>query len=361
MLALHASFLQSITVAMAFEKPTPPEVDLINKALARHGVPGASIAVIKNHECTWAAGFGVREKSGSQKVDEDTVFQAASMSKPVCALAAMQLVERKELDLDQNVNLALRIWQVPASRLAEDEPVTLRRLLSHSAGISVHGFAGYPAGSPLPSLFQILQGQPPANSSPIQIELRPSTQFQYSGGGYCIVQQLLIDVKQQPFTEIMNGLVLKPCGMTHSSFAQPVTGPLTNNRAAGHRQGGGAIKGGAHVYPEQAAAGLWTTAADYARLLLCMDQAFLGKNSPFSKSTVEEMAKAQTGGYGLGWELGTSDGATTISHGGANEGFRCLAWLCPARGEGIVVLTNSDDGDGFIADIAALLPGPRQK
>ena len=301
--------------------PSETEAGWINTALAKHGVPGASISVIDHHERVWASGFGARSRAGGEAVDVDTVFQAASVSKPATALAVMLLAERKELHLDKDVNLALRCWQVPAASIADGEALTLRRLLSHGAGISVHGFLGYAKGEPQPDLLQVLQGKPPANSAPVMIERKPGEQFQYSGGGYCIIQQLLVDRTGRPFENLIGETVLKPCGMSHSSFSQPLGKPLSGNQAAGHRADGSVITGGSRIHPEQAAAGLWTTAEDFASLLLAIDRAFMGdRPQVFSRPLMEQMMTAQKGGYGLGWELGVSFDKPTLSHGGANEG-----------------------------------------
>ncbi len=289
-----------------------------------------------------------------------TVFQAASVSKPTAAMAVMLLAERQALKLDDEVNLALRSWKLPDSKVQSGEPVTLRRLLSHSAGISVHGFGGYAAGEKLPRLTDILKGRPPANSAPVVIEIKPGERFQYSGGGYCIIQQVLEDVEKRPFEDVMESLVLKPCGMNHSSYDQPLKSPLAKNQASGHDGQGKTIAGGAHVYPEQAAAGLWTTAADYASLLLAIDRSLTGAAPEvFSKALVQEMMTVQKGGHGLGWEVGQYSGHATLSHGGVNEGFQCYVWLCPSLGQGLVVFTNSDNGLAMINDISEPLRSGR--
>lgn len=178
----------------------------------------------------WAAGFGQRQAGSIRPVGVETVFQAASISKPTTAMGVMLLAEQKVLNLDEDVNASLKSWTIPKSKEGSGG-VTLRRLLSHSAGISVHGFAGYADGERVPRLVDVLKGTPPANSAPVVIERQPGAGFQYSGGGYCIVQQLLEDVETKPFEDIMNRLVLAPCGMKHSTFEQPLKAPLKGNMA----------------------------------------------------------------------------------------------------------------------------------
>jgi CubicO group peptidase (beta-lactamase class C family) len=184
-------------------------------------VPGVSVAVLHDGMIQWARGFG-SVAIGGPPVVPDTLFQAGSISKPVSAVAALMLVQAGKLDLDADVNLVLKSWKLPANSYTDDSKVTLRRLLNHSAGISVHGFPGYAVDKPVPSLIDVLNGTPPANTAPIVVDHRPGERFQYSGGGYTIMQQLLIDLTGRPFPDLLADTVLKPFGMTNSSFHQPL-------------------------------------------------------------------------------------------------------------------------------------------
>ena len=184
-------------------------------------VPGLSIAVFDNFQVVWRKSYGVREVGTSVPVTLDTTFQAGSVSKPVTALAAMRFVQAGRFTLDENVNDKLLSWKVPENAFTAHEKVTLRRLLSHSAGLSVHGFPGYAVGSPIPTLVQVLNGEKPANTAPVRVVMVPGTKFEYSGGGTLIVQQLLIDQLRKSFPQLMAETVFQPLGLTHSSYEQP--------------------------------------------------------------------------------------------------------------------------------------------
>ncbi len=166
-------------------------------------VPGVTIAVINNYQVEWAKAYGMADAEAARPVTVDTLFQAASMSKPVTAMAALKLVEQGTLNLDVDVNKQLKSWQVPENEFTRQHPVDLRGLLSHTAGLTVHGFPGYKVGEPLPTVPQILDGIKPANTGAVRVNKLPGTGFRYSGGGTTIVQLLLTDVTGKPFAELM--------------------------------------------------------------------------------------------------------------------------------------------------------------
>lgn len=197
-----------------------------------------------------------------------TLFQAGSISKPVAALAALRLVEQGKLSLDEDVNAKLVSWKVPGNEFTKEQKVTLRRLLTHSAGLTVHGFPGYAAGAQVPTLVQVLNGEKPANTPAIRVDTVPGRLWRYSGGGYTIMQQLLIDVTQKSFPELMRQLVLEPAGMKHSTYEQPLPPARAGEAATAHDANGQPVKGQFHTYPEMAAAGLWTTPTDLALLAI---------------------------------------------------------------------------------------------
>lgn len=178
--------------------------------------------MIKNFRIDYLEVHGVKNKSEGGAVTEQTRFQAASISKSVAAMAALKFVLDGKITLDENINAALLSWQVPENNFTENEKVTLERLLRHTAGTTVSGFPGYRADAPLPTLLQVLNGEAPANTSPIVVDMVPGRSFRYSGGGYCIVQQALIDMEQKDFPRIMKTSVLNPLGMKHSTYEQPL-------------------------------------------------------------------------------------------------------------------------------------------
>ncbi len=236
-------------------------------------------------------------------------------------MVALHLVDEGKLSLDEDVNLKLRSWKVPENEFTAKEKVTLRRLLNHSAGLTVHGFAGYAADEPVPSLLDLLDGKKPANSAPIRVDILPGTQHRYSGGGYEVMQQLVMDVTGKSFPELAQEFVLGPLGMTRSTYRQPLPSDLEANAAAGHRGDGAMLKGRWHTYPEMAAAGLWTTPSGLARVVLEIQK---GGGRVLKPATQREMLTQVLGDYGLGFCLAETEGHKSFAHGGSNEGFQCM-------------------------------------
>lgn len=318
----------------------------IRAAMEEFQTPGLSVAVIDGGRIACAEGFGVCEEGTDRAVTTTTRFQAASISKPVSAAAALHLVSLGKLDLDQDVNEKLKSWKLPDSEKADGRKVTLRQLLCHGAGTTVHGFRGYADGESVPTVPQILDGQPPANSEAVRIFIRPGNVFRYSGGGYTIAQQLMIDVTGESFPALVQSAVLGPLEMQHSTYEQPLPTALLSEAATGHRAGRKLVDGRYHTYPEMAAAGLWTTPSDLARFAIAIQEELAGTSTKlFPQPMAEEMLKPQVKPHvGLGLMLAGKDGASQFSHGGANEGFRCQLVAYRTTGQGAVVMTNSDTG-----------------
>ncbi|WP_369932981.1 serine hydrolase domain-containing protein [Xanthomonas tesorieronis] len=306
-------------------------------------VPGVAIAVIRHGRVDWAKGYGVTAADGTP-VDARTLFQAGSVSKPVAAMAALALVQRKRLALDTPVNTLLKTWKLPDSAYTRDRPVTLRQLLSHSAGTSVHGFDGYARGAALPTLRQVLDGQAPANSAPVVVDAPVGERYRYSGGGYTVMQQLLVDVGGKPFPELLRDSVLAPLRMDASSYMQPLPASLLAKAAQPHDAAGRPIAGGAHVYPELAAAGLWTNAEDLARYAMELCAASAGRGRVLSAASVRDMLTPVHGDYGLGLQIGGQDARRYAYHDGSNAGYKATMVVYPDRCDGAVVLSNGDQG-----------------
>ena len=318
---------------------------LADRMFAYH-VTAVSIAVIHNNAIRWSQGFGTL-KVGGAPVTADTLFQAASISKPVTAVAALRLVQSGKLNLDEDVNHYLKSWKVPTNGFTEQRRVTLRELLTHTAGTTVRGFPGYAAGAAIPTLPQILDGVPPANTPPIRVDIVPGTQFRYSGGGYVVVQQLLVNVTGESFPQLMQQIVLGPVGMTYSTFEQPLPMERRVNAAIPYQATGEDVEGGAHVYPEMAPAGLWTTAGDLARFAIAVQNALAGRTGAIlSRELATQMVAPQLGKRGAMFAVGGSLTNPYFTHSGGNEGFGSYL-VAYESGDGAVVMTNGDGDWAF--------------
>ena len=323
----------------------------IAERMKLYGVNGLSIAVIRDSKIEWAKGYGIADVEEKKPVTPETLFQAGSISKPVAAMGALVLVQEGKLSLTADVNTYLKSWKLPSNEHTAKAPVTLERLLSHTAGLTVHGFPGYAAGAPVPTVPQVLDGAPPANTAPVRADLDPGAQYRYSGGGYTIVQLAMTDVTGQPFPALMQRLVLGPLGMKESTYDQPLPANLVPAAAAGYREDGKPVEGKRHVYPEMAAAGLWTTASDLARFAIGVQRMDAGGKGPLTKATVDNMLTPRLEGYGLGFGIREEGDSTYFEHGGADEGFQAQLTANARRGYGAVLMTNSDAGYRLMPEV----------
>lgn len=321
---------------------------------ARH-IPGLSLAIIANGKVARAQGYGFADEARKTPVTTETLFQAGSISKPVTAVGVLRLVDQQKLALDDNVNNKLQSWKVPENKFTAKEKVTIRRLLSHGAGLTVHGFPGYNVKSKLPTIVQVLDGAKPANTEAVRVEILPGTKWQYSGGGYTVLQQLIVDATGKSFPAFMQDEVLSPIGMKSSTFEQPLPADKQRLAATGYLPSGKAVAGGWHVYPEMAAAGLWTTASDLARFAIAIQQAYDGDpQGVLAPATAREMLKQQMGDFGLGVAILGDEGQKTLigdkrtlifCHGGRDEGFDANLAATATTGKGAVILINKNDDD----------------
>jgi CubicO group peptidase (beta-lactamase class C family) len=320
--------------------------------MAHYKAPGVSIAVINNGKIEWAKGYGLLEAGSTTAVTPATLFQAVSAGQPVVSLAALALVQQGKLSLDEDVNLKLQSWKVPDSEFSKEQKVTLRRLLSHSAGLTVPAFRGYASGEPVPTLMQVLNGEKPANSAPIRVDILPGSRWRYSSGGYTVLQQLLIDVTGKSLPQLMRDLVLDKLEMNRSTYDQPLPETLTVNAATAHRADGAILKGKRHTYPEMAAAGLWTTPSELARFAIEVQQSYTGKTQRvLSQEMAKQMLTKQAGNYGLGFNLWIDDKSFYFGNGGSNEGFKCQLAMFAETGQGAVLMTNGDQGSRLLEEI----------
>jgi CubicO group peptidase (beta-lactamase class C family) len=337
----------------AYGDPPWKGMDLVER-MDHYNVPGVSIAVIDDFQLEWAKGYGVLEKGSDERVTADTLFQTGSIAKPIVAVATLQFVDRGVLSLDDDVNRSLVSWKIPTNRFTAEENVTLRYLLSHSAGVTVKGFRGYAQGEEVPDLQQILDGEAPANSFPIRVAAVPGTVHRYSGGGYMIVQQLLEDITAEPFPQIMQDTVLDPWEMNASTFESTLPEGLKANTARGHRSDGAVSPGGWHTYPEMGAgASMWSTPSDMAKFVIQVMHAYYGRaDEVLSHNMAVEMLTPQIDVRGLGPVIGDDgDGLLHFLHPGANDGFQNYLIAYPERGQGAIIMTNGDNGEALADEI----------
>ena len=314
--------------------------------MKHYKVPGLSIAVIHDYKIEWARGYGVMDVTTKDPVTVETLFQAASISKSLNAVGVLKLVQDKKLDLYVDINNYLHTWKFPYDSVSRGKKITIANLLSHTAGLTIHGFPGYERGDTIPSLEQILDGIPPANTKAVRSQFDPGLRHEYSGGGITISQLITMDMTQQPYDQWMWENVLKPLGMTMSSYQQPPSQDKQKFLATGYYENGKEVKGKYHVYPEQAAAGLWTNPTDLAKYVVETQLSLQGKSA---KVLSEQMTQLRLTPFidssaALGVFIEKKGNEKYFGHSGANEGFLSLYTGSFSTGNGIVIMINSENG-----------------
>jgi CubicO group peptidase (beta-lactamase class C family) len=327
---------------------------ILQEVMDKYHVPGLSIAVIRDFAIHWAKGYGIADVSTGGPVENDTLFQAASISKPVAAMAVLKAVEEGKFSLDDDINKILKSWQLPVDGFTADGPVTPRALLSHTSGTGDgFGFPGYHPSAPLPTTVQILDGQSPSNVGAVRMERPPLTGMKYSGGGVTLMELALVDAVGKPFSQIVEEWVLGPIGMTESAYEQPL-GPKRDAKAARAHDGDGkAMDAKWHVYPELEAAGLWTTSVDLAKLAIEVQKSLRNEsNRVLTRESVREMMEpVGVGNFAVGFEISKMGEGWYFGHGGANWGFRCDLVAHKLKGYGVAIMTNGDNGSIVIREL----------
>lgn len=319
----------------------------LQERMKHYKVPGVSIAVINDFKIEWAKAYGVKDTETNEPVTTETLFQAGSISKPVAAMAALKKVEQGKISLDEDINDKLTTWKIPDNEFTAKKKVTLANLLSHTGGLTVHGFPGYAPDEKIPTLSQVLDGAPPANTPAVRVDFEPGTKFRYSGGGVTIAQLAIMDIEKKPYPQIAQETVLGPLNMTNSTYQQPLPDAMRKKAATGYRGDGKAVAGKIHVYPEMAAAGLWTTPTDLAKFAIESQLSLMGKsNKVLSKEMTAKMVTPflPSDPAGLGFFSEKHGAAVYFGHGGADEGFRAQLLVHRDKGYGAVVMVNSDNG-----------------
>jgi CubicO group peptidase (beta-lactamase class C family) len=326
----------------------------LEQLMEKTRVPGVSVAVIKDFEIHWAKGYGTADVTTGAPVTPDTIFQAASISKPTAAMGVMRLAQDGKLSLDADINTFLKSWKLPASEHTRDRPVTLRALLSHTSGLGDgFGFPGYHPKEPLPSVVQILTGEKPSNTGKVLLDRPPFTAFKYSGGGVTVVQLAVTDTTGRAFHELMKSLVLDPIGMRNSAFEQPLSPERDPTAARAHNGRGAAMDAKWHVYPELQAAGLWTTPSDLARLAIELQRTLHGRSTRvLSLASAREMiTPVGMGDFAVGFGLRKLGEGWYFGHGGSNWGFQCDLVAHVRKGYGVAIMTNADGGGVVVNEI----------
>ena len=315
----------------------------IEKRMQETGIKGLSIAVIRNYQVEWAKGYGWADVEEKRKVNTETRFQAASISKSLNSMGVLKLVQMGKLDPEADINNYLKSWKFPYDSLSKNKKINTLQLLSHTAGLSIHGFPGYERSDSLPTIPQILDGQKPANTEAVRSMFELGKRLEYSGGGTTITQLLVTDITGRKYAEFMQNEVLNPLGMKNSSFNQPTLD--TGNLATGYYGNGKPVHGKYHVYPEQAAAGLWTTPVDLAKYIIECQLALTGKSN---KVLSQPMMQKRLSHYidsssGLGVSLINKKGNIYFNHNGGNEAFLCTSYGSMQGGNGVVIMINGED------------------
>ncbi len=323
-----------------------------------YGVPGVSIAVIKDGQISWAKGYGLIQKGKKDLVDTETVFSVGSVSKIGTAVAVLRLVDQNSLKLDEDVNTYISKWKVPNNKYTENSPVTIRRILSHTAGLTIHGFADFLPNEELPNTVDILRGDHPAKNSPVMVNIPVGSRYRYSGGGTQVLQLVVEETSDLPFADATSELVFKPLAMKHSTYQNPLPDSY-GNIASAHDYNGNpvALPRGFQSFPEMAASGLWTTPTDVARMIITLMNSYHGLSEDFlSQSlTLDMMTMVPPSDYGLGPRLSVNENEVIFSHNGANDSYRAYFRGYLEGKDGFVILTNGNRGLDLISEVCEAL------
>lgn len=321
----------------------------IEERMEHYGIPGVSIAVIHEGKVAWTKGYGVMDKESQAPVTTQTLFQASALSIPVSAYGALRLVEQNKVGLDENVNSYLKLWKVPENDYTKEKKVTIRNLLNHSAGVYPRGTGNYGRNEKIPTLIAILNGTSPALNEPIVINKEPEESVRFAYASYVPIQQMMVEVEEKTFPEIMNKLVLQPLEMHSSTFDQSLSKAQLATAATGYLQDGSMVEGRSKVYPAMASYGLWTTAKDYAKFIANIQQTLMGKNAKGLPKDLTQLMGTPYGvrnsswsfTCGLGFQLLNKNDEIYLRHHGWNTGFYSEIVAHRDKGYGVVVMANS--------------------
>jgi CubicO group peptidase (beta-lactamase class C family) len=314
--------------------------------MAYYKIKGLTIAVVHHYQLEWARGYGWADSAEKRPVTEQTLFQAASISKSLNGVGVLKLVEDGKLNLTDDINNYLKSWKFPADNLTGNKKISVANLLSHTAGLGVHGFGGYGVGVPIPTTIQVLNGEKPSNSKPVRSEFAPGLRSEYSGGGITISQLIVTDITGEAYDKYQAENILQPMGMISSFYTQPPPADKAPLLASAYHNDGSPIEGKFHIYPEMAAAGLWTNPTDLCKYIIETQLSLEGKSN---KVLSQNMTRTRLTPFidsnaALGVFIEKRGDRYYFGHGGANEGFRCQYLGSMQDGDGVAVMVNSDNG-----------------
>ncbi|WP_282124939.1 serine hydrolase domain-containing protein [Marinifilum flexuosum] len=316
----------------------------ITNKMSEYHIPALSLAIIHQGKIEWADLYKNVNFPEVHQLDCSSIFQAASLSKPVSFLAALRMHSAGEIDLDKNIQEYLKDFVIPVGKQSIENPVTFRNIFSHTSGINPGGYKGYVRDLVMPTDLDILRGNEGVNTPAIEVSNPPNELLAYSGGAYTLAELALQDIYQEEFADIMKKWILNPLEMNHSEFTQPLPVSDSNRVAKAYNHLGKPIEGGWRNHPEQAAAGLWSNSIDLAKFMIEMHKAYKGESSIFSKSDIQNILEHERHGQAFGFIINRSKDDIAITHFGGNVGYRTGMTISLTSGNGLVYLTNSDNG-----------------
>ena len=347
------SISRQVEAGLALFGEQDGEIANLKDRMGHYDVPGLSIAVLHDTDCIWTAEYGIAREG--TPVGPTSLFQSASLSKPITAMAVMRLVEQGALDLDEDIQTYLTSWALPKGAHSDEKPVTIRAILSHTAGFNAHGFPGFGPNETIPTAVDILNGAAPEYSKAVVVETAPGTEWRSSGGAYTVLQVLMEDVTGIPFPQLMQGLILKPFDMRNSTFDQPLAGE--DQALAAHAFDEEGKLRPTHIYPTLAASGLWTTPTDLIKLLKNLHASYRHDTGVLSQTSAQILMREDVEGMGLGFAVDGEGDLLRLTHGGSNKGFKAFLGSWPARGEAVVLMTNGENGGPLQHEIFRGLSG----
>ena len=329
-----------------------------------YNVPGVSIAVIKDYKIDWAKGYGLSDTTRKTSVSVKTMFSAAPISKFLMAVTALKMVDNGQIELDEPINNYLTSWKIIENEYTKKTPVTLKMLLSHSAGTSQSSYFGFTPNQPIPTIVEILNGAKISDTRPVVVNSDPNKEFRYSGGGSMIAQLALMDVSKKSFSTLTQKVLFDKLGMKNSTFEQPVPAKFIKQSSRAYSSASW-FKGMPYVYPQQAAAGLYTTPTDLSKFFIEVQKSYIGKGKILNQSTTRKMLSQQQnvsdGSYkeqiGIGpFLIQRTDNkdfnGTYFEFTGVNAGFLAYGIASVTNGNGVVIMLNSgDDVNGLGKEI----------